>query len=139
MKESIINQVNNKLKQIKTIVREVEQLLANGDRFIIRAALTEKRGFVDIYDPINKRKNLVGMFDRKDYTTDLRNISRGIFQSIKMIPLTAVSPGCFDLKINHTDDWIPEEISDEEFEKTLGRRCCCSKSIYAIYFSSIFC
>jgi hypothetical protein len=40
MKESIINQVNNKLKQIKTIVREVEQLLANGDRFIIRAALT---------------------------------------------------------------------------------------------------
>jgi hypothetical protein len=115
--------IHEKLRQIKKLTKEVELLLDKGEQFIIRAALGEKRGYVDIYDPINMKTNLVALFKREEeFEKDLRHLSAGIYQSIKMIPLTAAKAECFKLKISGVDDWLPEVISHEEFEEEHGEQ-----------------
>lgn len=111
MRKDTSDAIKEKLTQIKKLTREVEQLMTRGDRFIVRAATGEKSGYVDLFDPINATTNVIAAFNLESFEPDFKNLSRGIFQAIKAIPITAIGPGSFDLYISHLDDW---KLSDAE-------------------------
>ena len=114
MRKDTSDAIKEKLIQIKKLTREVEQLMTRGDRFIIRAAIGKNSGYVDLFDPMNATTNVIAAFNLENFEPNFKNLSRGIFQAIKAIPITAIAPGSFDLAISHLDDWIPSVMSDEE-------------------------
>lgn len=120
MKDNIRKEINHKLRLIKKLTKEIESLIDKGDRFIIRAATRKEFGCVDIYDPVHKTTNLIALYERDDsWIINFQMKARGIYQAIKYIPISMISPGSFDLQISHLDDWDESVVTEEE----MGEEC----------------
>ena len=131
MRRSLKRDIIEKIEQVNDIIRDLYNLVDRGNKFVIRAGyakddLQQRWGLVDIYDPINKDLHLIGCYEwhgsyesAEDEQVNLQMQAKGIYQAIKYIPITAISPGSFEVCVDgySMNLWDESYTADEDLNE----------------------